>query len=243
MKHVMTIMRANPPTLGHSLLFEQLNKYTQQGYAAILFLTHTQIKPVDYRRVYKLTQNLSDPSEISQISAEELRNPLSWEQKKHFVNQIIEAHGFDVEICENPDIITLNDKLLFNLVEEGTREVVILVGSDRVPDVEHFAAEFNRTQPTPDTQIHIEVKSAGDRDADSQSVEGVSATKMRYFAALDDFESFQKGIDGDKDFAWDIFQAVKFAMEIPEEAKQAKKKSVQENALSDYLIKDLYDQL
>lgn len=186
---------------------------------------------------------MDNPKEIAATFAEELRNPLSWEQKKHFVSQIIEHYGYNIHICENPEIITLNDRLLFDLVKEGTREVVILVGSDRVPDVEHFAAEFNRTQPSPDTQIQIEVKSAGDRDVDSNSVEGVSATKMRYFAALNDFDSFRKGIDGDKDFAWDIFQAVQLAMEIPEEHKQAKRKSTQEGALSLYLQKSLLDQI
>ena len=243
MKHVMTIGRFNPPTVGHSLLLKQLDEYTTQGYAATLYLTHTQIKPLDYRRAYKLTREMGDPKEVAATLAEELRNPLSWKQKKHFVSQIIEHYGYNVHICENPEIITLNDRLLFNLVKDGVREVLILVGSDRVPDVTHFAEEFNRTQPTPDTRIQIEVKSAGDRDADSHNVEGVSATKMRYYAALNDFESFRKGIDGDKDFAWDIFQAVQLAMEIPEEHKQAKRKSTQEGALSTYLQKSLLDQI
>ena len=54
----MTIGRFNPPTIGHSLLLQQLDAYSKQGYAATLFLTHTQIKPLDYRRAYKLTKDM-----------------------------------------------------------------------------------------------------------------------------------------------------------------------------------------
>ena len=73
----------------------------------------------------------------------------------------------------------------------------------------------------------------------------MSATKLRFFAALEDFDSFATGVDTDnRDLAWDLYQAVLNKMEIPEEFRtvgRAKKKDApMEEGVSDYLTQSLY---
>ena len=73
----------------------------------------------------------------------------------------------------------------------------------------------------------------------------MAATKLRFFAALEDFDSFATGVDTDnRDLAWDLYQAVLNKMEIPEEFRtvgRAKKKDApMEEGVSDYLTQSLY---
>ena len=60
--------------------------------------------------------------------------------------------------------------------------------------------------------------SAGDRDADAEGVEGMSASKMRKAAAENDFETFSKGVPNSLDdkTVKQLFNTVKKQMKIKE---------------------------
>ena len=65
---------------------------------------------------------------------------------------------------------------------------------------------------------NVEVRSAGDRDPDSDDVSGMSASKQRKYAANNDFENFLKGVPTsmNKKMARGLFNNVRSAMNIKE---------------------------
>ena len=85
-------------------------------------------------------------------------------------------------------------KSIFNVLttanDEGYDSVNIIVGSDRQSEFENLANKYNGELYDFE---EINVISAGVRDADSEGVEGMSASKMRKAVMDDDFESFRKG--------------------------------------------------
>ncbi len=243
MKVAVVFGRFNPPTKGHSLLLEALDRYSQKGYEAILGLSHSENAPVDYRRAYRRTVDITDPEERAQILASELRNPLSYEEKRNFIEQIIDQKGFNISLADG-EVRTVPD-LFISLATAGKKDILLIAGSDRVSDFRELIERYNNTQP-PNYQVTVKVVSAGDRDPDAEDIEGLSATKLRFFAALGDFESFAAGVDTDnKDLAWDLYHAVANNMEIPQEfqttGRAAKKRDAPiEEGVSDYINKSLY---
>ena len=74
----------------------------------------------------------------------------------------------------------------------GTYDKLVLVcGSDRVPEFEKMIHSYNGKDYT---YKAVEVVSAGERDPDSEGVTGMSASKLRAFAAADDYKNFRKGL-------------------------------------------------
>jgi nicotinic acid mononucleotide adenylyltransferase len=98
-------------------------------------------------------------------------------------------------------------------------DLIVVVGSDRVNEFETLLNKYNGKDFNFKT---IEVVSAGERDPDAEGVEGMSASKMRSFAASDDFANFKKGVPSklsDSD-AKALFDAVKRGMNLKEELEQ-----------------------
>ena len=73
----------------------------------------------------------------------------------------------------------------------GYTNVILVAGSDRVSQFTDFLNKYNGKDYKFDS---IKVVSAGERDPDSDGVEGMSASKMRQFAQDGDFESFSKAV-------------------------------------------------
>ena len=88
-----------------------------------------------------------------------------------------------------------NNRTIFDVLKkahtDGYAGVRIVGGSDRVSEFEKLTNNYNKKLYDFDS---IEITSAGDRDPDSDSVEGMSASKQRKAAAEGDFESFMKGV-------------------------------------------------
>ena len=57
--------------------------------------------------------------------------------------------------------------------------------------------------------------SAGERDPDSEGVEGMSASKMREAASRDDFQDFIRGVPVGFTYSQELFDAVKEGMAMP----------------------------
>lgn len=249
MKHVIALGRFNPPTIGHSLLLAELDEYSKRGYNATLFVTSSMNKPQEYRRAFKLIPGrnpAADEEAAWELAEEVLRNPLSKEQKIGFLEHVIQEHGYNIEVYKGELLVRLNDKLFWELVgDDREREVIVLAGADRVQEYTKFAEDFNEQQ-APGLRINIQIVEVGKRKdkaltAKIGEADGAASTKQRYFAILDDFEKFRKGVDGDEDFAWDMFNAVKAGMEIPEEFRILKKKPTEEgNSIRDYLDRVSY---
>ena len=116
------------------------------------------------------------------------KNPLDPDTKTNMMKKMFP--DFEENIINDADVKTIFDALKL-ADKEGYSDVQIVVGSDRVAEFDSLAQKYNG-------QLYnfenIETISAGDRDAESEGVEGMSASKMRQAASDNDFETFRQGI-------------------------------------------------
>lgn len=213
MKAYLVFGRLNPPTIGHSKLIEALDDAAKMGGGdAFLFVTHSVNKPADYKRAAK--------AETPEGVAKELRNPLTWDQKMDFISRIYGSMFPDVILVDDDSIRSLNQALSF-LHEKGYTEATIVAGSDRVPEFDYFLERYAADEKTPDFEV-LDTTSAGERDPDSEGVEGMSGTKLRTIALEGDRDAFASAIDtGDEQLIDELFEAVTEGLEIPEKYQPA----------------------
>tara|TARA_Y100000004_G_scaffold119241_1_gene133994 strand:+ start:74 stop:817 length:744 start_codon:yes stop_codon:yes gene_type:complete len=117
-------------------------------------------------------------------------------------------------ITSSDDMRTIFD-VLGALDNDGYSSVNIVVGGDRVSEFNSLAQKYNGKLYNFD---NIKVTSAGDRDPDSDGLEGMSASKMRKAAAEGDFETFKQGMTKalSKKEQEEIFLTLRQAMQVKE---------------------------
>ena len=101
-------------------------------------------------------------------------------------------------------------QVMQELEKMGHKEVVLIAGSDRVPEFKTFLAKYNGKDYNFDK---IEVVSAGERDPDAEGVAGMSASKLRAIAKEGDYDTFAKGMpsklrDADKKKVYNTIRSV-----------------------------------
>ena len=116
------------------------------------------------------------------------KNPLDAGTKVKYMRLAYPDHAN--AIIDSADMRTIFD-VLSALDADGYSSVNIVVGGDRVSEFNSLAQKYNGDLYTFD---EIKVVSAGDRDPDSEGVEGMSASKMRKAAVENDYDTFDKGI-------------------------------------------------
>lgn len=121
------------------------------------------------------------------------KNPLSPSVKIDFMRQMFPKYVDN--IVDDASAKTIFD-VLVDAQEQGYNEVTIVVGADRLKEFENLAMKYNGELYNFND---IKVISAGDRDAESEGVEGMSASKLRKFAAAGDYESFTRGVPKELD--------------------------------------------
>jgi len=116
------------------------------------------------------------------------KNPLDPTTKISVMHEMYPDHKD--KIVDNDNIRNILD-VLKNLCEEGYGKVNIVVGSDRQNEFEKLTNQYNN-----DLYFfeEINVISAGERDPDSDSVEGISASKLRKFVVEGNYQDFAQGI-------------------------------------------------
>ena len=140
-------------------------------------------------------------------SQDSRNNPLSYD-KKIALGQ--KAFG---EIVKKSPARTIIE-VLKELSKKYT-ELVLVVGSDRVKEFEALLNKYNELDYSFE---NIEIVSAGERDPDSDSVSGMSASKMRAAAATGDIASFKQGLPNKlKGSAVQIMNDIRKGMNISEE--------------------------
>ena len=116
------------------------------------------------------------------------KNPYDADEKVDVMRQMFPDHAEN--IVNDPNARTIFD-VLKQAHQDGYSSVKIVVGGDRVKEFEKLSSNYNG-------QLYdfsgLETVSAGERDADSEGVEGMSASKMRKAAANNDFKSFRQGV-------------------------------------------------
>ena len=194
---VMVFGRFNPPTTGHEALI-------------------TFVKSVAHRvngdvRVY--ASQSQDPR----------KNPLPFRNKVLFLRKFFPG----VVVSDNAAIRSPFDALA-EVSQLGYTDVILVVGSDRVQDFEKFGAYLlPRNSPKYDPNKHIAINNYKvvsvpvSRDPDAEGVSGMSASKMRKFAADNDYTSFRQGVPAhvsERD-ANSLFQQVRQYMGLHETFK------------------------
>ena len=138
------------------------------------------------------------------------KNPFDADSKVKYMRQLYPDHA--EKIVNDPGNRTIFD-VMRKAHNDGYANVRIVGGGDRVKEYEKLANKYNGSTYQFDG---IEVVNAGDRDPDSDGVEGMSASKMREAAKKNDFRAFKKGLPKgtDNEFAVSMFTDLQQRMGI-----------------------------
>jgi len=173
-KHaVMAFGRMNPPTVGHEKLVNKVQDIAKKvGGSAHIVLSHSQ--------------------DTTPAEKKKNKNPLSVEQKLKHAKRAFSGVNISASDKDAPNFLAQAAKLH----KQGVTHFHMVGGSDRVEEYKHLLKKYNNVKgPHGHFNFkHIEVHSAGDRDPDSEGVEGMSASKMREHAQKGNFKEFRKGV-------------------------------------------------
>jgi hypothetical protein len=134
-----------------------------------------------------------------------LENPLPFDIKLGFIQQAFP----NIDIGDTSVGTAIG--ILQNLEKQGFENVIFVCGSDRVPA---FTELFNKQNGVDYNLKSIKIVSSGARDPDAEGAEGMSASKMRAAAIVNDFESFKTGLPaGLSGDAEEVFSAVRQGLE------------------------------
>ena len=160
-----TFGRMNPPTIGHEKLLDKLSATAGKN-QYFVFLSQTQDKK---------------------------KNPLDYNSKVKHVRKMFPRHARRIMI--NKKVRTAFDAASY-IYEQGYKTLYMVVGSDRVREFETLLNKYNGEKGRHGFYNFktIKVVSAGDRDPDAEGVEGMSASKLRGFAADNEFAKFSQGL-------------------------------------------------
>ena len=111
------------------------------------------------------------------------KDPLQYDTKIGFARQ---AFGAIVKKSNARNVI----QILQSLEKEKFTDVVMIVGSDRVPEFKKLLNAYNGKEYNFDK---ITIVSAGERDPDADDVSGMSASKMRALAVDNQDAAFMRG--------------------------------------------------
>ena len=124
-----------------------------------------------------------------------------------------------------------NSKTIFDVLvacqNVGYRGVTIVVGQDRLNEFQGLSQKYNGDLYEFE---EINVVSAGERDADAEGLEGMSASKLRKAAMDGNFKEFVKGVPNiGNDEKMNLFKLLQKSMGVKkDDKKKDKKKEVKE---------------
>jgi len=145
-------------------------------------------------------------------SQDKKKNPLDADAKVDVMRRMFPNHR--EKIVNDGANRTIFD-VLKKAHNDGYAGVRIVGGADRQKEFDKLVNAYNGKMYQFD---NIEVRSAGDRDPDSEGVEGMSASKQRKAAAEGDFETFSQGVPAsmEKEEIKKLYKQIRAAMQIEE---------------------------
>ena len=184
-----TFARMNPPTLGHERLLDTIAEKAGR---------------FPYR-VY-----------LSQTN-DRKKNPLLYEDKIKIARKAFPRHGRSIR--HDPSVRNILEAARA-MYESGYRNVVMVGGEDRLPEFERIKL-YNGKKGRHGYYMFesIKIVSAGNRDPESDDVEGVSATNLREAAKGSDFTMFSQGLPTKmtNEDAKDLYNKVRCGLGLNEE--------------------------
>ena len=185
---VFAFGRFNPPTTGHEKLIEKVISIAGSN-DYFIFPSHTQ-----------------NPK----------KDPLPQALKIAYMRKMFKKYSRKILATKSRNAI----EIAVELYDKGYKNLVMVVGSDRVKVFDSMLSQYNGVEGKPHGYYKfdsIKIENAGERDPDSEGVEGMSASKMRVAAADGDKNLFLQGVpssfrDGEK-----LYRDVRKYMGIREE--------------------------
>ena len=123
------------------------------------------------------------------------KDPLPWTLKVAYMRWMFPKHRKNIIAASKMKTAIIIAEALY---KEGFKNLIMVVGSDRVQE---FSTLLNRYNDAPDKKgkqlfkfDSVKVVSAGERDPDSEGIGGMSASKMRVAAADGDKDAFMTGL-------------------------------------------------
>ena len=114
------------------------------------------------------------------------KNPLAVDKKVHYLNLMFPGTTFVAANAQERTFV----EAIKNL-NKKYKSLIMVAGSDRVPEYEKILAKYNGKEFHYDT---MQVISAGERDPDADDASGMSASKMRATASKGDYSHFKQGL-------------------------------------------------
>ena len=158
---VFSFGRMNPPTVGHEKLVDKIQAVAKANKA-------------DARLFLSRTEG-------------DDKNPLPYSDKLKLAKMAFPGIVQDTPTGMYPAGFIG----LLKMLEDKYDKVIIVVGSDRLPNIKALANKYNGSEYK---FKEIEVVSAGERDPDEEGVGGMSASKMRAAAKAGDLKKFKSGL-------------------------------------------------
>ena len=180
--------RFNPPTTGHEKLIEK-----------VVSVAGTN----DYRIYPSHSQNPK-------------RDPLPQVLKTAYMRKMFKKYARNIIVTKSKNAI----EIAVELYDQGYKNLVMVAGSDRVKVFDTMLNNYNGVEGKGHGYYKfdsIEIVSAGERDPDSEGVEGMSASKMRVAASDGDMESFLQGVPSGFSDGKKLYRNVRKYMGIREE--------------------------
>ena len=145
-------------------------------------------------------------------SQDKKKNPLDADAKVDVMRRMFPNHK--EKIVNDGANRTIFD-VLKKAHNDGYAGVRIVGGADRQKEFDKLVNNYNGLKYDFDT---VEVRSAGDRDPDSEGVEGMSASKQRKAAAEGDFDAFAQGVPASMEMEEikKLYKQIRAAMQIEE---------------------------
>ncbi len=143
-------------------------------------------------------------------TADGKKNPLEPDEKIEYMQSMFPDHA--ERIVNDNTARTIFD-VLKTVHQQGVKSVNIVVGADRYKEFDRLSKQYNGELYDFDK---INVINAGERDAESEGVEGMSASKLRAAAAGDNLDDFMKGVPKqfDKKAAEKLFNTLQKRMKV-----------------------------
>ena len=179
---VFTFGRYQPPTKGHLKVWKKVAD--TEGDAHYIYTSHTKDKK---------------------------KNPLDYNTKVGLIESALKENNINAEVVES-EAKTIID-VVVDIANKGFTDIIFVGGSDRLNDIVTLIQKYNDVPNKEGNSYHfdtIEGVSAGERDPDSDSLEGISGTKIRQFALDNDFESFTDNLAfSDESTAKEVMEIIK----------------------------------
>jgi len=166
------------------------------------------------------------------------KNPLDFGTKLNAMQHMFPSHASN--IANDPQNGRNIFDVLKNLHAQGYDSVKVVVGDDRVKEFSNMTSKYNGKTYN---FGKLDIVSAGERDPDSDDVEGMSASKMRKAAMENDYDAFKKGLPKDMAAkeAKAIYMQLRRSMNIEEQTWEVAPKLEEENLREAYRNGEIFN--